>query len=122
MLSLSIIIIYKNLVEKREHKLGIGEKHFEDSVESSDFYKKSNKLHNSQTESLSITKDSSLASLFRSTHKSKLASLMHIEDEYAIKWMKMKEKRDKNREREIRRMAQSEIIHTFRRVAFNSEK
>lgn len=56
------------------------------------------------------------------TQKSKLSSMIRIEDDYAAKWMKMKAKRDERREREIRRAARAQIMQTFSQVVYNTEK
>lgn len=61
-------------------------------------------------------------SLMSTTYKNKIASIINIENDYAAKWMKMKEKRDERYNREMRKLARKEVQHTFRRIVFNTEK
>lgn len=74
------------------------------------------------TSNMPSKKDLAMESLLSSTQRSKISSMIRIEDDYSAKWLRMKEKRDQRYEREIRRQARTEIMHTFKRVVLNTER
>lgn len=61
-------------------------------------------------------------SLLSSTSRAKLASIVRIEDDYAVKWMKMKQRRDSERGKEEQRSKDEALTHLFRRIRINSEQ
>jgi hypothetical protein len=56
------------------------------------------------------------------TAKSKLSSLARIEDDYAVKWIHMKSKRDERRQREVTKGTRSQLLQQFSRVVNQSDK
>ena len=55
-------------------------------------------------------------SLWSVTHRSKLASLAKIEEDYVFKWMRMKEKRDRGRAELEARKQRHESMSSFRLI------
>lgn len=69
-----------------------------------------------------VNASASYRSLLSSTYRSKINSIVHIEDDYAAKWMRMKDKRDVIRTHEEKKMEGKELEHFFRRLQINMEK
>lgn len=56
------------------------------------------------------------------TYRSKIASVLRIEDDYAAKWMKMREKRQQLYGQEQRRQMNKELVQKCRSIILHSEK
>jgi hypothetical protein len=61
-------------------------------------------------------------SIMSSTSRNKVASIVRLENDYCIKWMKMKKQRDQERNRILQREKEKDLIHTFQRVLVHAEK
>jgi hypothetical protein len=61
-------------------------------------------------------------SLLSSTSRAKVASIVRVEDDYSMKWMKMKARRDAQRHKEEARQQNLALQHFFRRVQISSEQ
>lgn len=69
-----------------------------------------------------VNGSTSYRSLLSSTYQSKINSIVHIEDDYAAKWMRMKDKRDVLRTQDEKKRQGKELEHFFRRLQINMEK
>jgi hypothetical protein len=66
--------------------------------------------------------ESSQESFLKLTSQSKINSLVSIEDDYALKWKKMKEKRDHEIKSELKLEKRKEMRHLLQRIAINSDR
>ncbi len=64
----------------------------------------------------------SFSKLSASIQKSRVSQLCNPGDEYFYKWQAMKQKRDARIDREFKRRARQDMIHSFSRVVFSTEK
>jgi hypothetical protein len=66
--------------------------------------------------------DNSTEGFLKLTSKSKVNSLVRIEDDYAVKWQKMKEKRDQEYQIEEKLEKRKDLRHLICRIAMNSDR
>lgn len=76
-------------------------------------------VHSSSLPPLSLGKQSSLLSL---THRGKLSSMVHSEDDYAFKWQRMREQRKQKRLLKEDLEEQRKTVLSFRSVAQQFER
>eukprot|EP01033_Poteriospumella_lacustris_P008930 gene8930-6412_t len=69
-----------------------------------------------------IDESAAWKSLLSSTSRAKLASIVRVEDDYSMKWMRMKARRDAQRQKEEQRQQNLALRHFLRRVQINAEQ
>ncbi len=134
-----------SLIRKQEHEQSksgsvggkIGELAFEESVAGSQstynktssniypalYYKEKNLPEPASVSLIHSNTENSSEKFLKLTSRSKISSIMTKgEDDYAVKWMKMKMKRDHELKSEMKKEKRQELRHLLQRIAINSDK
>lgn len=134
-----------SMIRKQEHEQSksgsvggkIGEQAFEDSVAGSQstynktstniypalYYKEKNLPEPACVSLIHSNTENSSEKFLKLTSRSKISSIMTKgEDDYAVKWMKMKMKRDHELKSEMKKEKRQELRHLLQRIAINSDK